>query len=52
MGEEMTKTPTAKAEGKRRWSRPTLNRLGTITDVAGNASGACQGGGTACQAGS
>jgi hypothetical protein len=33
--ELMTKAPKSKSEAKRQWTRPTLNRLGTIKDVAG-----------------
>lgn len=46
----MIKSLNRKAKAKRRWVRPQLNRLGTIKDVAGNALGACQGGGASCQA--
>jgi hypothetical protein len=31
----MTKTANAKTEARRQWAKPTLDRLGTIKDVAG-----------------
>ncbi len=35
MGGTMTKSLHGMAEGKRIWTRPALNRLGTVKDVAG-----------------
>lgn len=38
----MTKAPNGKPVAKRQWAKPTLNRLGTIKDVAGPAGSGAQ----------